>query len=77
MQLITIRILITQTLIKSMTVYQVEKSTYLFLTGTMSGGGKTVCKGRMGSSVVSDVDTKDLANNETKLKKVINPFLTN
>ena len=37
----------------------------------MSGGGKTVCKGRMGSSAVSDVDTKDLANNETKLKKVI------
>ena len=30
----------------------------------------------MGSSVVSDVDTKDLTNNETKLKKVINPFLT-
>ena len=37
----------------------------------MSGGGKSVCKGRMGSSVVSDVDKKDLANNETKLKKVI------
>jgi hypothetical protein len=40
------------------------------ISGTMSGGGKSVCKGRMGSSVVSDVDTKDLANNETKMKKV-------
>ncbi|XP_060578899.1 structural maintenance of chromosomes protein 4-like [Ruditapes philippinarum] len=39
-------------------------------SGTMSGGGKSVCKGRMGSSVVSDVDTKDLANNETKMKKL-------
>ena len=47
----------------------------------MSGGGKTVCKGRMGSSAVSDVDTKDLANNETKLRKVttvmIQKFQTN
>ena len=42
----------------------------------MSGGGKSVCKGRMGSSVVSDVDTKDLANNETKLKKVITVLLS-
>ena len=46
----------------------------MFISGTMSGGGKTVCKGRMGSSVVSDVDAKDLANNETKLKKVKLPF---
>lgn len=39
-------------------------------SGTMSGGGKSVCKGRMGSNVISDVDTKDLANNETKLRKL-------
>lgn len=36
----------------------------------MSGGGKTVCKGRMGSSIVSDVDTQDLARNESRLKQV-------
>ena len=40
------------------------------LTGTMSGGGRSVCKGRMGSKILSDVDTKDLSNNESKLKKV-------
>ena len=37
----------------------------------MSGGGKSVCKGRMGAQAASTVDTKDLANNETKLKKVM------
>ncbi|KAL4220505.1 Structural maintenance of chromosomes protein 4 [Mactra antiquata] len=39
-------------------------------SGTMSGGGKTVCRGKMGSKVVTDVDTKELANNEMKLKKL-------
>ncbi|XP_052215756.1 structural maintenance of chromosomes protein 4-like [Dreissena polymorpha] len=39
-------------------------------SGTMSGGGKSVCKGRMGSSVVAEVDTKDLANSEAKLNKL-------
>jgi len=42
----------------------------LDVVGTMTGGGRQVFKGRMGSSVTQDVDTKDLANNETKLKKV-------
>ena len=36
----------------------------------MSGGGKSVCKGRMGASIATAVDTKDFANNETKLQKV-------
>jgi hypothetical protein len=38
--------------------------------GTMSGGGKTVCKGRMGSAVISDVDPKELSNMENSLEKV-------
>ncbi|XP_076435848.1 structural maintenance of chromosomes protein 4-like [Babylonia areolata] len=40
-------------------------------SGTMSGGGKTVSKGRMGSSVVGDgqVDPKELANLENELEK--------
>ena len=36
----------------------------------MSGGGKSVCKGRMGASIATAVDTKDFANNETQLQKV-------
>ena len=58
--------------------YIVSLACTLFLVwfaGTMSGGGKTVCKGRMGSSAVSDVDTKDLANNETKLRKVTKVYI--
>ncbi|KAL3847105.1 hypothetical protein ACJMK2_018035 [Sinanodonta woodiana] len=39
-------------------------------SGTMSGGGKSVCKGRMGSSVVSDIDPKEVANMENKLSKL-------
>ena len=61
-------------LIGSLRIHYIYNIIFLVFPGTMSGGGKTVCKGRMGSSVVSDVDTKDLANNETKLKKVINSF---
>lgn len=38
----------------------------------MSGGGKSVSRGRMGSAVVSDVniDPKQLANMENELEKV-------
>ena len=44
----------------------------LLTAGTMSGGGKTVSRGRMGSSVVGDssVDPKELANMENELEKV-------
>ena len=40
--------------------------------GTMSGGGKTVCKGRMGSKIVTEVDPGELEALETKLQKVNN-----
>ena len=40
------------------------------VTGTMSGGGKTVCKGRMGSSIASEVDPRELNNMENSLEKV-------
>ena len=36
----------------------------------MSGGGGKVCKGRMGSAVVTDIDPKELQSMETKLQKV-------
>lgn len=36
----------------------------------MSGGGKTVCRGRMGSSIASEVDPKELNNMENSLEKV-------
>jgi hypothetical protein len=39
------------------------------VTGTMSGGGKTVCRGRMGSSIASEVDPKELNNMENSLEK--------
>lgn len=39
-------------------------------SGTMSGGGKTVCRGRMGSSIASEVDPKELNNMENSLEKV-------
>nr|KAG5701435.1 hypothetical protein BaRGS_032767 [Batillaria attramentaria] len=38
-------------------------------SGTMSGGGKSVSRGRMGSAVVGDVDPKELANMENALEK--------
>ncbi|KAK3094368.1 hypothetical protein FSP39_000811 [Pinctada imbricata] len=40
-------------------------------SGTMSGGGKSVCKGRMGSSLVSEVDPKELSNMENSLEKLV------
>lgn len=36
----------------------------------MSGGGTAVCKGKMGSSIVTDVDPKEIANMESSLEKV-------
>lgn len=42
----------------------------VFYLGTMSGGGKTVCRGRMGSSIASEVDPKELNNMENSLEKV-------
>lgn len=39
-------------------------------SGTMSGGGKTVMKGRMGSALAADVDPKQLANMENMLEKL-------
>ena len=39
-------------------------------TGTMSGGGGRVCKGKMGSSVVMDVDPKAVEVWEKQLEKV-------
>ncbi|XP_069103456.1 structural maintenance of chromosomes protein 4-like [Argopecten irradians] len=41
-------------------------------SGTMSGGGKSVCKGRMGSAIVSDIDPKELTNMENSLEKLTN-----
>ena len=34
----------------------------------MSGGGKKVCKGRMGSSIATDVDPRQLEKMEKKLE---------
>ncbi|XP_074657787.1 structural maintenance of chromosomes protein 4-like isoform X2 [Tubulanus polymorphus] len=38
-------------------------------SGTMSGGGKTACKGRMGSAIASDVDPKQIERMENDLQK--------
>lgn len=43
----------------------------------MSGGGGRVCKGRMGSSLVVDVDPAQLKQMETKLEKVGVLYLLN
>ena len=39
-------------------------------TGTMSGGGSRVSKGRMGCTVVADVDPQQLAELEANLRQV-------
>ena len=36
----------------------------------MSGGGSRVCKGRMGSKVIVEVDPKEMEEMEQKLEKV-------
>lgn len=38
--------------------------------GTMSGGGTRVCKGKMGSAVVVDVDPKDVEEWQKQLDNV-------
>lgn len=40
------------------------------LIGTMSGGGKTVSKGLMGSTIMDNVDPEELAKVENMLKEV-------
>lgn len=41
----------------------------------MTGGGKSVSKGRMGSAVAGDVDPKELSNLENSLQKVVFLFI--
>ena len=43
---------------------------FLLSPGAMSGGGNTVCKGKMGSALVQDVDPKELNTMENTLEKV-------
>lgn len=43
----------------------------------MSGGGKIVCRGRMGSSIVFEVDFKEFNNMENFLEKVCICYLVN
>ena len=40
-------------------------------TGTMSGGGKSVSKGRMGGKIVQDVGTKDVEKMEKDVDAVV------
>uniref|UniRef100_A0A2C9JPE8 SMC hinge domain-containing protein n=2 Tax=Biomphalaria glabrata TaxID=6526 RepID=A0A2C9JPE8_BIOGL len=46
------------------------KGELIEMTGAMSGGGNTVCKGKMGSAAVSDVDPKDVAEMEKTLEQL-------
>ncbi|XP_059156870.1 structural maintenance of chromosomes protein 4-like [Physella acuta] len=46
------------------------KGELIEMTGAMSGGGTSVCKGKMGSSIVTDVDPKEIANMESSLEKL-------
>lgn len=48
---------------------------HFIIPGAMSGGGNTVCKGKMGSAAVSDVDPKDVAEMEKTLEQVSVFFL--
>lgn len=43
----------------------------------MSGGGKIVCRGRMGFSIVFEVDFKEFNNMENFLEKVCIYYLVN
>lgn len=43
----------------------------------MSGGGKIICRGRMGSSIVFEVDFKEFNNMENFLEKVCICYLVN
>jgi hypothetical protein len=42
----------------------------MLMLGTMSGGGGKACKGKMGSSVIMDVDQKTVDDWENQLEKV-------
>ncbi|RUS83429.1 hypothetical protein EGW08_008801 [Elysia chlorotica] len=46
------------------------KGELIELSGAMSGGGNTVCKGKMGSALVQDVDPKELNTMENTLEKM-------
>lgn len=43
-----------------------------FHAGTMSGGGTKVSRGRMGSSVLTEVDPRELYKMEQELDEVLN-----
>ena len=47
-----------------------DAGSLLVLSGTMSGGGGKVSKGRMGCAVVEDVDPKQLTTLEKDLNDV-------
>ncbi|CAG5133855.1 unnamed protein product [Candidula unifasciata] len=44
------------------------KGEMIEMSGAMSGGGNTVCRGKMGSSIVSDVDPREFSNMENTLE---------
>ncbi|XP_005096414.1 structural maintenance of chromosomes protein 4 [Aplysia californica] len=46
------------------------KGELIEVSGAMSGGGNSVCRGKMGSSIVSDVDPKQVTNMENTLEKL-------
>lgn len=47
-----------------------DKNILIVHLGTMSGGGTRVCKGKMGSAVVVDVDPKDVEDWQKQLDNV-------
>ncbi|BFZ06696.1 hypothetical protein BsWGS_09735 [Bradybaena similaris] len=44
------------------------KGEMIEISGAMSGGGNSVCRGKMGSSIVTDVDPRELSNMENTLE---------
>ena len=44
---------------------------YFVIIGTMSGGGKSVSKGRMGGKIVQDVGPKDLEKAENDVEAAV------
>ena len=49
---------------------EMVQSYFCVNTGTMSGGGSRVCRGKMGSTVITDVDPKAVEEWENQLEKV-------
>ena len=47
------------------------KANYLAITGTMSGGGKSVSKGRMGGKIVQDIVPKDVEKIEKNVESSV------